>query len=388
MDAPDGGAEAAADAGATLTFTMGAHVPAGADTYGCRYLAMPREAVSLLAVAHTYTQGNHHLLVFRTDLAAVPAGADAERDCFAPDDVMVHARAQVYGSEAKTGSFALPQGVGLPLRGGEVLVMQTHYLNAGAGDVDASSTLTITTTAVPPEQRAGTFFFADPFVDVPAGQKARAQIRCAFPNAATILAVSAYAHARATDFAAFVDPETGPVSTAPFYRAPGFANPLPLQTTLPVPARSHVRALCTYDNTRGATELFGGARNDADEACVLSGVYFPDLGDEVATCRAGPDMFGTGSGACGPTRACVDACPAGSAPPADLGLGRALVIDPCWQKCVVASCSDASALLFAQRACAAARCASECASPGAACTGCGQANCAKEVAACDADACN
>jgi hypothetical protein len=386
-DAPDAAPDAEAEAGGPLVFTMGAHVPAGADTYGCRYITLPHDdALYFVGASHTYSAGNHHLLVFRTDLDAAPS--DAERDCFAPDDVMPHARAQVYGAQARTGTFALPSGVGLPLRSGEVLLMQAHYLNATASDVDATISLTVTTAKVGITQRAGSFFFDDPFVDAPPAQKSHAQIRCTVPSDATVVAVSAYAHARAIDFAAFLDPPAGPLGAAPFYRAPGFANPLPLQTSLAVPAGAHLRAACTYDNTKGTSELFAGPRNDADEACILSGIYFPDLGDDVSACRTVPDMFGTGSATCGATRTCVDACPLSATPPLDLGLGQARTIDPCWQKCVVASCADASAFLFALRACTSAKCTTECGQgPSAACTSCASAQCAKEVAACDADSC-
>src|SRR5215831_12999309 len=162
-DTPDAAAEAGApDAGGSVVFTMGAHVPTGADTYGCKYVTMPPGAAFFVGASHTYTPGNHHLLVFRTDLDAAPS--DAERDCFAPDDAMPHARAQVYGAQARTGTFALPPGVGLPLRAGEVLLMQAHYLNATASDVDASISLTITTANDGITQRAASFFFDDPFI--------------------------------------------------------------------------------------------------------------------------------------------------------------------------------------------------------------------------------
>jgi hypothetical protein len=386
-DAGGGGTEAG-DGG--ITFTMGAHVQAGADTYGCRYVSLPAQALHLFGASHTYTSGNHHLLVFRTDLDVVPGGG-AERDCFTPtDDVMLHARAQLYAAQSKTGSLALPVGVALPLKASEVLLLQSHYLNAGSADVDASIMLHLDARADAPGQRAGTFFFAAPFIDVPAAQTAKAQLRCAFPSAVTLLSASAYAHSRAIDYAAFVDPASGPLGTAPFYRAPGFANPLPLQTSLATDAGAHVRMVCSYDNVRGGTELLAGPRNAADEECILSGIYYPALGDDVDACRAAPDMFGVGTAACKATRTCLDACPAASAPPADLGLGRsrASPIDPCWQRCVAASCSDASALLFALRACTLAKCASACSGgPSAACTSCVQSSCAAEAAACDRDTC-
>jgi hypothetical protein len=386
------GADAPDDGDAPLAVTMAATVAPGSDVYRCKYVAMPPVAAGATAffvgATHAYGAGAHHVLVFRTDLTAVPPGQDAERDCATPDDVMPHARAQIYGAQAKTGAFAMPDGVGLPLAAGEVLLVQVHYLNATASALDAQVSLSLRTRLAGITQRAGAFFFADPFVDVGPAQQGRAAMRCAIPHDATLLAVSGYAHARAIDFSAFVDPAAGPKATSPFYRAPGSANPLPLQGNVPVAAGNAVRFACTFDNTRGTTEVLGGPRSDADEACVLSGLYVPELGADVDACRTAPGGFGTGAATCAQARTCTGACPVGSAPPADLGLGSGAAADPCWQRCVVASCSDASQLLFAERACLAASCASACAAgPSAACTACAQASCAKEVSACDADAC-
>jgi hypothetical protein len=372
-DGPGPGDAGAADAGPGLDVTMTAHLTPGTDTYRCKYVAMPGDQTTMTGASHTSSLGVHHVLVFRTDLAAVPPGGDVERDCFTADDVMPHARAQIYGSQAKTGAFTLPPGVGLPLHGGEVLLVQVHDQDASATDLDATVSIHLEVPRdAPVTQRAGTFFFADPFIDVAVGQKGRASMGCAFPSDATILDVSGYAHAHATDFAAYVDPPGQAPTATPFYRAPGSGNPLPLQTSLSVPAGARVRVECVYDDTRGSAEILQGTRYDADEQCVLSGVYYPELGDDVDACRVAPEGFGTGNATCAQTRACVDACSVGSAPPADLGLGRAGPIDPCWQRCIAASCTDASQLLFALRACQAA-------SP--------QDPCATEAAACDADAC-
>ena len=397
--APDAGptgdgsvVDATPDGEAPFAVTMAATVPPGSDIYRCKYVAMPRAPAGATAfyvgAAHTYGAGAHHVLVFRTDLAAIPAGQDSERDCLAPDDVMPHARAQIYGSETKTGAFAMPDGVGLPLRDAEVVLAQVHYLNATASPLDVHVSLSLHTRTGGITQKAGAFFFADPFVDIGPAQQDRAAMRCAIPAAATILTVSGYAHARATDFSAFVDPAAGPPGASPFYRAPGSANPLPLQGNIAIGAGSHVRFACTFDNTRGAAEVLGGPRSDADEACVLSGIYVPDLGDDVGACRTSPGGFGTGAATCTQTRACTDACPVASAPPADLGLGDGGAADPCWQRCIVASCSDASQLLFELRACLAVNCASACAAgPSAGCTTCAQTSCSSEVTACDADSC-
>jgi hypothetical protein len=367
---------------------MGANVAAGTDSYHCRYVAVQGGDRFLIAASHTYSPATHHLLLFDTDLLAVPAGQDAERDCFAPDDVMLHARAEIYATQSRTGVFTLPAGVGLRLRAGEVLLVEVHYLNATSADVDATATLTIA-TADSVTQPAGAFFFADPFIDVPAGQSGSAAMRCALPSDVTLLSTAAYAHARAVDFAAYLDPANGPVAIVPFYHAPGYANPLPIHTMLPVAAGSHVRIACTYQNSGGSSELFQGVLNDRDEQCILSGLYYPGLGADVDNCRASADEFGTGSATCSQTLACAEACPASSAPPPDLGLGQDGPVDPCWQRCIVASCPDASALLFALRRCQSAACLNECAGDaGTTCATCQQSRCPNEATACDADTCH
>jgi hypothetical protein len=369
-------------------FTMHAHVALGTDAYHCKYVVLPPGETFFVGASHVYSTGNHHLLVFRTDLTSLPDGGDVERDCFAPDDVMPHARAELYGAQSKTGTFAMPDGVGLPLHGGDVLLMQAHYLNATSADLDADVSLTIATRAEGVTTRAGSFYFADPFIDVEPGQMASARVRCLFPGAATILAASAYSHARATDFAAYVDPRGGPAPTAPFYRAPGFANPLPLSSPVAVNAGDRVRVECAYDNARGTTALYQGTRNDADEQCILSGLYYPDQGDDVGSCRAGPDEFGTGTAACSATSTCLSACPAGSAPSPDLGLGSEGAIDPCWQRCIARSCAPAAARYFALEACGAEACVAQCVTPtSGACASCKDANCASEETACAMDAC-
>lgn len=388
-------ADAAADGASPLEVTMSTTVAPGGDVYRCKYVPVPRVPVGgagstafYVGATHTYGAGSHHVLVFRTDVTALSPGQDAERDCFAPDDVMPHARAQIYGAETRTGAFAMPDGAGLPLRDLEVLLVQVHYLNATAAPIDARVSLALRTVTTGITVRAGAFFFADPFVDIGAAQQGRAAMQCAIPKDVTLLAVSGYAHARATDFSAFADPAGGPPAAAPFYRAPGSANPLPLQGRVLVGAGGHVRFSCTFDNTRGGVEVLGGPRNDVDEACVLSGLYVPDLGDDVGACRTGPGGFGTGTATCRQTRACTEACPAASAPPADLGLGDGGAAHPCWQRCMVASCSGASGLLLSLRACVAGKCASPCAAgPSSGCTDCAQASCANEVTACDADSC-
>jgi Copper type II ascorbate-dependent monooxygenase, C-terminal domain len=385
-----GSAGAAMDANtAPPPFVFAQHVAAGTDVYSCAYLVPSSTDVFLVGASHVATAGTHHVLVFRTDLTSIPDGGGAPVDCYAgPSSPMRHMRGEVYGSQVRTASFGFPSGVGLPLHGGEVLLVQVHFLNAGASDIDASVRLALTTTTEGIATRAGVFFFDDPFIDIPAGALSQATMRCLVPNDVTIVSASSHDHARAQSVAAFLDPPGGAPATLPFYSALDAANPLPLQATVPVPAGTRVRFTCKYQNVSGTGEILQGLDYQADEMCVLSGAYFPAVDAQAESCALAPDDFGTGQGTCSQALACVNACPAGSGPPADLGLSSTPDVDPCWQRCVVASCGDASALLFALERCANKNCSTECAAPASdACAACQTAQCPAQSSACAGDAC-
>jgi hypothetical protein len=377
-----------ADAGSP-PFTIAQHVAAGTDVYRCSYLVASATDTFLIGASHVATPGVHHVLVFRTDLSSIPDGVEGPLDCFAGlSSPMRHMRGEVYGSQVRTGSFAFPAGVGLPVRGGEVLMVQVHFLDAGAQDLDASVNLALTTTPQGISTSAGVFFFDDPFIDIPPGGTGRASMRCLVPNDITIVSASSHDHARAQTVAAFVDPPTGAPATRPFYSALDAANPLPLEATIPVAGGSHVRFTCTYQNVASNLEVLQGLDVQAGEMCVLSGAYYPAMDARVESCALAPDDFGTGSATCAQTLGCVNACPSGTVPPADLGLSSVPDVDPCWQRCVVASCADASALLLSLERCAQSSCTAECAAPSSsACAACLAAQCPLESSACASDVC-
>ncbi|MBV9948268.1 MAG: hypothetical protein JOZ69_15555, partial [Myxococcales bacterium] len=236
---------------------------------------------------------------------------------------------------------------------------------------------------------AGVFDFDDPFIDVPPGALGQAAMRCLVPSDITIATASSQDHAHAQSVAAYLDPPGGPPATTPFYTGLNAANPLPLQASVPVPAGAHLRFACAYQNVTGTSELLRGDDYQAEETCALSGTYYPRMDAAAETCALAPDGFGVGSATCGQTLACVNACAPGSAPPADLGLGQGGGgVDPCWQRCVVQSCADASAPLFTLLGCSRANCAAECADPASpACVTCQSDHCPGDSSACAANAC-
>ena len=212
-----------------VTFSVSSQVPADQDQHLCRYVAIPNGATFLTGFSYALSNGFHHLFAFQTDLQSMPAGGDALVDCYVGSPgPMDHARATVFGGETATGSFSLPAGVGLPVTPGQVLVLQSHFLNATAGPLDVEGSLTFDYSATDPGQHAGAFFFFDLFIDVGIAQTGQATMRCHVPSDITVLTTVGAAYSRAIGFEAFVDGAGQPPTPDPFYQAEGWGDPLPI----------------------------------------------------------------------------------------------------------------------------------------------------------------
>jgi hypothetical protein len=379
-------------------------IPAGGEVFSCQFFATPNTASAfIVGGSHTYTPGSHHVELFRTDLGSVPAGQDAPQDCYEGPNgsLMGHIRGVLYGAQTPTGQIQYPGGVGLPLQPGEVVLMQTHYLNAGAADLQARADVTVQISdGTGISQHAGVLFFYDPFIDVPpSAPNARAQMRCLVPSDITIFSAASHYHARGYDYEAYLDPAQGALAQTPFYTSNDWNHPTPLSTPLTVPGGSHIRFNCGYKNPDATKEYFQGQSAANNEMCMFVAVYYPELGQQADFCGAGPDMLGTGTATCYPTLQCYDTCTKnGAAPlpthfgPDTLGGadgGAPLSIDPCYQKCFVASCGNAVQKMAALGACSQSHCATECATANSgACATCAQTSCGNELGACLNDTCN
>lgn len=372
---------------------MSQTVAPSSEAHRCQLFALPTDAHFLVAGSHTYTTGSHHMIVFRTDLKTVPPEFDGVTDCYAGgadgNGIMGHVRGVVYGSQVPTGSTQLPAGVGLELNAGEIVLFQTHYLNASTKPLDARADVTLVVSdGQGITTKAGTLFYYDPFIDVPPNTHgARAQMRCKIPQDVTIVGAQSHYHARGVDYAAYLDPPTGPESTTPFYTSSDWDHPKSLAAPMQVAAGSFLRYSCTYDNADATKEFFQGQSAANDEMCMFIGMYYPRLDDRNAEFCMPPvgDEYGTGTMGCGDMLTCVSKCPPF---PKAVGLGGNVDVDPCWQKCFVSSCPAASRKLFDLNDCTQSSCATECAdSSSSACQSCALSKCSTQTTACLSDAC-
>jgi hypothetical protein len=378
----------------TVEFKMDATVGAGKEIFDCQFVTLPNITGWMVSGEHTYTAGSHHLLVYSTDLTSVPAGGDQVQDCYeGSNSFMSHVRGVVYGGQTPTGSEQFPPGIGLATTANQVLLFQVHYLNATSADIAAKVDVKLTLdSGTDIDTNAGILFFYDPFIDVPPGAKAQAQMRAIIPRDITLLSATSHYHARGVGYAAYLDEPTK-MATTPFYTSASWNSPQIESMSMPIAAGTKLRFECDYDNSSGTAEYFQGPSAATNEMCMFIGAYYPDMGElaNYGLGSPGPDMFGTGGASgtnCNDTLSCIQKCPPSSSSSGTSSSGLPDVSD-CEQKCMVGSCATASAPLYALQQCVSNSCSSQCSTTTSSdCTSCVTNNCAGQYVACSNHTCN
>ena len=391
---PDSGS--AGDAGAdtfnpnlvTASFHMEETVAGGQEIFKCQFVTLPNVQAFMIKGQHDYTPGSHHLLLYTTDLTSIPAGQDMVQDCYegtgSQNNVMSHARGVLYAGQVPMGGETLPAGIGLGTSPNQVLLFQVHYLNAQATSLDAKVNVELTLdTGNDIVTKAGILFFYDPFIDVPAGSKAKASMRCLIPDDVTLIYASSHYHARADNYGAYIDPAVDQMGAAPFYTSTSWSSPPNQMMSMAIKGGSRLRFECDYDNSSGTASYFQGPSAQTNEMCMFIGTYYPEMSQVADYCLSGPDMFGNGTAACGATLSCLEAC--GKVTLGSLGGGG---VSPCEQTCVVQSCPTASADLVPVLECMKNSCSSKCDGTSAsACQSCLQSSCTSAASTCQAHTC-
>jgi hypothetical protein len=368
-----------------IQYSLTVHVPAGGEMFQCQYVTTPMQQRYLLAAAHHYTPGSHHMLLYRTDLSAIPAGQSAPQDCYegGGGTIMSHVRGVLYGSQVPDDSYSLPDGIAMPLAPGEVLLLQAHYINATPKALDATVDVGLTTTSDKSKMKyaAGILFYYDVFIDVPPMAKATAGERCTLNHDITLLSVFPHYHARGYGYEAWVDKPGQAPSTAPFYTSTDWEHPTKWTGgPLALASGTSIRWRCEYQSQD--KEYFQGPSAVDNEMCMFTGLYYPAVDNTFDLCLDSFDQVGQGTATCADTTNCIAACPAVTAPPA--GGDPRTEIPGCWQKCVVQSCPGASKPLVAEL-----KCFAQCQGcSGSACQQCVLSKCINELTACNSAACN
>lgn len=290
------GAADSPNALADINFTMDATVPAGAEIFRCLYVPFPsdRGVIAAPGAESHYTPGSHHLLAYRTDLTSVPSNQTAPFDC-SSESWMVHMRGTYYEAQAPDSSRILPQGVAHKFQPGEVMVLQAHYLNATSASVAAHVLLTVhTVDESMVKAEAGSIFFYDPSISIPAHSQVTVSMTCPVPQDINLALLWSHMHKQGIGFTAATDDPA--VASGPLYTSSDWSEPSPrIFATDPlttIHAGSHITYSCAFSNPNSYT-VTAGESAATNEMCILHGMYWPRLSSDAETCRGGTTTSST-----------------------------------------------------------------------------------------------
>ena len=366
-----GGAAAVGDDVVRLAITT--RVEPGAEVQLCTYRAMPADRGELAArrASHVYTDGSHHFLAFRTDLAAIPEGGDELRPCD-ESSWMSHVRGLAYGAQSPEGELTLPDGVSQRFAPGEVILLQTHYVNPTAEALDASIQLDF--DLVSPESapiEAGAFFFFNPVIHVPPHASSTSQLACPIDAPIDLVFAVSHMHARGTGYRAHLQGQP----EGSIYENDQWEEPEPRRfeegdPAAHVPAGSWLEYACDYTND--GEDIYRAGPDASDEMCMFFGMYYPRQDRATEMCWNGLAVT-QGSTSCLDTIACSRDCEGD---------------DACIASCVDQVCPNGAVSLMRFSQCVSPACGDVCdGSDAAACTQCALTACPEEAAACQAASC-
>jgi hypothetical protein len=278
-------------------------VAAGDEVQSCYFFAVPGAAGSDVWIDHfklAANVGTHHLNVFRVktvvDLGGRPGEVVVSKNgtgpCFKSSnwaDWPIVANTQDGG---QTIDWTLPAGVGQKFTGGELLMLQIHFVNAttqmtpngGRGAVN------FYTMKSPAAMEMGTIFATNQNIRVCPGDTNRSyETHCKTPlSGATIFAANGHFHSRGQEFTMnVVDAQGNDTLTTPFYTSTTWDEPpMVRDLAVPIPQGGGVSWTCSFSadasacgNANDSCCFTFGGKVETQEHCNAFVYYYPKVAD-------------------------------------------------------------------------------------------------------------
>jgi hypothetical protein len=264
---------------------MQSTVPPGGETLMCTWQQMPsdRGVIAVPSAESEFTPGSHHLLAYRSDLTALPDGQTAGVTWACSDGSwMVHMRGSYYEAQQPLSRRDLPTGVAHRFQPGEVVIMQTHYLNPGTDPLAAHAKLTLHTVEVGTvPQEAGSIMFSDVNINVPAGAKGRSTLTCPITSDIHPALLWSHMHKQGSNFVANTDDSVAAAAVGGvLYAENDWSEPQPRAYPFDPPVTLHagtnITFSCDFTNPNSYTLTFGQSA-EMNEMCILHGMYWPRM---------------------------------------------------------------------------------------------------------------
>ena len=280
--------------GEGVQISIDMHLAPGEERQVCK-LVMTPDAVNLNWADGIYTKGSHHALVARTsyrdalpteNIAGETVDASQTADCEALssdwDAQAVIAGGHAVGESPNTTlgvKGTLPDDVALKIAGNEVLELNFHMFNSGEEPMHACYKQNL--YSIPDDQvkqEAGTMFYYDAFITVPANGTATTTMACPVQHDVTLGEQVSHMHSRGDGYTATLldgDPLSGGKELRKLYEGTEWAEPL-VKTNSPridLKTGQWIQWSCHYTN-REARNVAQGQQT-TDEMCMFVGMYWP-----------------------------------------------------------------------------------------------------------------
>jgi hypothetical protein len=357
-------------AGQGTQLRMAATIAPGDEVEYCQYVALT-EHVDVARFEHRYSTGSHHLVLYATTLTAEDVANDtAMYECATRPDQKT--AGVIYAAQVDGGDLSFPAGVGMPFEPGQVVMLQSHYLNASGAALDADVRLNLWGSTVPVEHEAGNIFFYNYMIAVPAHGSARAEMRCTVPEDITLFSGMSHMHRRGVGYRAAL---TGGDLAEPLelYATDDWEHvePRVYEPALAIGAGQAIEFACDFEN-EGEETIIEGPSAEANEMCMFVGAYWPRIDAAFESCvsvGSGPMHHGE--------KTCAEALDCASAAADEVAA----------EECLVDTCEGSSPALGAFSSCTFYECNAECIQGQGGCEGCVAQHCLDHYLACQEATC-
>ena len=314
----DEGLLPAPEAGKGVQYRMKTTIEAGEEHERCLFVQAPPEGLFVQRDEVRFSPGSHHFLLFETEYDTIPTknednvevDTSGVFDCSDGPTAGWAIRKLVAGSQNAEGSSFLrfPENVAMPVRGGAVLMLNAHLINATSEPVETEADINLYTIPESQvEQEGDVLFLYNAFIAVRAHSEGRARLRCPVYEDITLLNFQSHMHRRGIGYQGAVGAES------PFYENDQWENVpvLDLGDGMTIPKGSVIDYRCDYKNNEDH-DIFQGSRS-TDEMCMAIGSYYPAEPNTSAcavfgvdgTRNLGGDWVGNGLKTCKETMDCV-----------------------------------------------------------------------------------
>ena len=366
---PTGGILEPPPDGQGIQLSLTHSLAAGQEIHWCQYFALD-EAIDVAHFDHAYTDGSHHILAYTTPFHAADIAGMTDFDCENGSGETFNGVA--YAGAVPTGTLQFPDGVGFHFDAGSVILLEGHYLNATDGPLDAEVALNLWKTASPPAQQAGTLFFYDNNIYVPANGSYTARMSCQITQDIQVASLLSHMHSRGVHYHADLVPPAG--SAQQLLDTNQWLDPEPHLQSPPMAfaAGSRVDYSCDYTDTTG-TAVMEGPSKTSNEMCMLIGAYWPrmDFGHELCAAPGEGSVY-SGTATCGQAIGCLQSATS------------ALAAEQCYTN----TCRASSQQLDDFQGCVFTSCIAPGTCSGPDCASCATAMCGPQISSCMAATCD